>query len=237
MSDQKISQLLPVSAPQSGDVIPAARPLGGGVYGQSALDPQDIANLAPPSDFQPPLVTGRKYSGPMGLGQTIYQAAGNVLFCFPFWASRAFTATAIGVSIPSTAGSGKHVRLGIYNADAPDNGPSSLLLDAGAVAISGTGDISASISQDIAANTLYYLAVICDNSGVNDALFAADSRNNYFYFTASQFFGVDTIDVVSGYFTMPFNNADQAYGALPATYPGTPSVVDNLYVPYLWLKK
>lgn len=87
----------------------------------------------------------------------------NTLYAFPYVSGRAQTADRIGVN--KLSGAGPNVRLGIYqNTSDAVLYPAALLLDAGAVAVAGGGIASLTISQALAADALYWLAIVTDGT-------------------------------------------------------------------------
>lgn len=88
----------------------------------------------------------------------------NRLYGVPFYNAVATTWTKIGVNVDTPGAASKLIRLGIYNADV--NGlPGTRLLDAGTVAADTSGDKEITISQLLAADTLYWLAFVHNDTG------------------------------------------------------------------------
>lgn len=105
----------------------------------------------------PGYATGRWISGecvnPGGTGTGAVSA--DILYTMPFIVGARVTWTTIGLGV--TAGSG-NARLGIYRANT-GGVPDVLVLDAGVVDVSGTGEKTISISQALEVG-FYYLAVV-----------------------------------------------------------------------------
>lgn len=74
-----------------------------------------------------------------------------------------FTADRIGISV-TTAAASTSIRLLIYNSNTAKTLPDTVLLNAGTVDSSTTGDKEITISQALAANTLYWLVVIANGA-------------------------------------------------------------------------
>ena len=82
----------------------------------------------------------------------------NRIYAMPFICPKAITLDRIGIYVSTL--STTTARLGIY----ADNGncyPGTLLLDAGTVDVTATGAKTITINQVLAANTLYWLVIVC----------------------------------------------------------------------------
>ncbi len=91
-------------------------------------------------------------------GGTVALAA-NTLYAIPFRVRERTTFTRLGVEV--TTGAGANGRLGIYNAA---NGvPTALVVDAGNVIFSSTGEKEVTISQTLMPG-LYFIGVVTDNT-------------------------------------------------------------------------
>jgi len=80
------------------------------------------------------------------------------IYAMPFICPKAITLDQIGVYVSTL--STTTARLGIYT----DNGncyPGNLLLDAGTIDVTSTGAKKIAINQALAANTLYWLVIVC----------------------------------------------------------------------------
>lgn len=77
---------------------------------------------------------------------------------YPVYFDRAKTLVQIGVKVVTAGSAGAVVRPVIYNSNA-DGMPGTLLVDGGQLAATTTGDKVATISQVIAANTIYWIGV------------------------------------------------------------------------------
>jgi len=108
------------------------------------------------------------------LAPTLTTTTGNAnsgfLVAYPIFLP-SVTVDRIGCEVTSAAGAGSLGRLGIYNSSSTSNYPSTLLLDAGTVAVSGTtGKKEATINQAITQG-IYWLAYLADTvSGSAPAL-------------------------------------------------------------------
>lgn len=142
----------------------------------------------------------------------------NQVRYFPTVVVTAITLDQLVVEVATAGAAGKLVRLGIYNADS-DWQPTSLVLDAGTVAVDSTGVKTISISQVLAPGR-YLLALNSDGTptlrlirggtrsiGINPILGTSPFRNT---FSASQTFGTlpSTGTAVTAYTTstnLPFD--------------------------------
>lgn len=82
----------------------------------------------------------------------------NRIYAMPFICPKAITIDQVGVYVSTL--STTTARLGIYS----DNGncyPGNLLLDAGTIDVTATGAKKIAINQTLAANTLYWLVIVC----------------------------------------------------------------------------
>jgi hypothetical protein len=127
----------------------------------------------------------------------------NNLRALPFATGKVITLDRIGINV--TTLSAGNVRLGIY-ADDGNGYPGSLVLDAGAQSTGTTGVKELTISQALAANTLYWLAILGD---------AAPTIRTIPIAQCLPFLGLD-----SAYGTALGVGwvAALTYGALPATF-------------------
>jgi hypothetical protein len=82
----------------------------------------------------------------------------NRIYAMPFICPKAITLDRIGVYVSTL--STTTARLGIY-ADDGNCYPGNLLLDAGTIDVTSTGAKKITISQALAANTLYWLVIVC----------------------------------------------------------------------------
>lgn len=111
---------------------------------------------------------GDAYSLPWGMpGWYIPQSSSTcgsngLLFGFLICVSGTRSYDRIGVKV-STAQAGKKVRLGIYEHDADNRWPGALILDAGTVDVSTTGDKEIVIDQELTAG-YYFLTWVGDGS-------------------------------------------------------------------------
>lgn len=177
MSDTKISALTSGVPAQAGDLIPAAREISDGVYGNVSLTADSIASLADgssvPSDFQAPILPGGFYTSPVMFPvQDVPEA--DQMVAAPFWCSYDITWTKIGVTI--LAGEeGAKIRLGVYESG-PDNRPGALLVDAGEVDCSTEGNKELDVSLAIPANTLVWLASVTQTTGTDLTTYLSNGR-------------------------------------------------------------
>lgn len=172
------------------------------------------------------LITDRYHSSPMfSDSYTTAALAANWMMAVPFRIGRESTATRIGIEVTTLNAS--NVVLGIYDSDGDGGMPSSVVLDAGTIDASTTGEKEITISQTLQPG-LYWLAVQAESTptirwgsnldNMGDWMGAASGgANPAAYIRATG----ETYD-----------------GSLPDPFP-TSSVVfiaDTKY-PYIWLRK
>ena len=148
--------------------------------------------------------TGRWYGGRIvnGISDASIAAATGNLYASPYFTGAAETLDRIGIDVLTAGAGGATARLGIYNTTA--GLPSTLLLDAGAVAVDSLGAKPITISQALAANSLYWLVVSFSA--------ACNVRGSY----STPWLGVPALDSDGGVGQSGYGNA--AYGALPASF-------------------
>ncbi|MCK9355817.1 MAG: hypothetical protein M0R22_01525 [Dehalococcoidia bacterium] len=101
--------------------------------------------------------TGSYYGG---TGSNTQQIANNRLYATYLAVARGVTVDRIGTTVYEAAAEG-HLRMGIYRDDDLDAYPESLVLDAGAVDVSTTGEKAVSIDLHLPAG-IYFLAFVSD---------------------------------------------------------------------------
>lgn len=89
-------------------------------------------------------------------GTTSSVLTADTLYCLPFSITVSTTFTEIGMSVSVTTAT--NIRIGIYDSSGTGGYPGALVLDAGTISGSTTGDISISISQILKGN--YWLVYI-----------------------------------------------------------------------------
>lgn len=219
MVDTKISALTDGDPALSTDEIPAAR-AGGNVK----LTAGSIAGLASPSDFQSSIVTGYYYTYKGLETSAAGSLAADTLYAIPIWFSSTETWTRIGIDV-FFADAGKSARLGIYNNSA-SNRPGTLLVDAGTVSVAVAAAVEATISQSLAANTLYWLAIVTDTATAQFRQGSLDVGANTWVY------GVD--DPLQFNDGISFGVA-HAFGALPDPFGTVDTTVGKM--PLIWLRK
>jgi len=164
----------------------------------------------------PGMTPGNYYStvmdGPIGTLPALANTLYGILFYNPVQA----TYTKIGVNV-SVLGVG-NARLGIYSNNSGI--PGSLILDAGTVSVSTTGDKEITISQVLASG--WYFLVLLPSVAVTVTAVVPTTPEN--------FLG----SVSSGVLATTGFTASQAFGALPNNFP-TPTAI-NTAIPRLWLR-
>ena len=154
------------------------------------------------------------------------------LYAIPFWASRGGTADQITAIVTNAGIGGDTCRFGIYNnTSASVLYPSTIVVDSGVVATNSTGAKAVGISQALTAGNLYWLVLTYNQAGAQFGGFAVGG-GAYSAFPALGWTAANPPVAQYGW------SIAQAYGALPATFPGnvgtaTP-MTDNL--PALFLR-
>ena len=129
--------------------------------------------------------------------------AADRLYAVPFVAARAMTVDRITMAV-TVGAAGKKARLGIYNSGA-DGKPLSLLLDAGELAVDGSGVKAITINQSLTKG-LYWLACVSDGT---------PTVRGHYAFATPYGIHVDWSGLISGVFVA------HTYGTLPDPF-GTP---------------
>ncbi len=177
--------------------------------------------------LQLPIRDGRYYTNPLMQYPTsdsfTWANWDGYMVAIPFVAVDTKTWTRIGVNI-STSDAAAVARLGIYS---DNNGaPGSLLADAGEISAAATGAVEATISQELAGGTWYWLAMLV--SGSTAAAYGIDNSARTIPLVAFVFgTGASLLDNNIGSY------ASQSYGALPASFP---SPTEYAEMPYIWLR-
>jgi hypothetical protein len=139
---------------------------------------------------------------------------------FPFW-SGAFDLTVIRIAfrVQAAGGAGAKGRVGIYTSAADGTlYPDALVVDGGEFATDATGVKSATISETLTKDTLYWFAYLGGTSSANVNGFNTDDCWSPL---GHQSFGTKH---------MGWSHS-QTYGALPSTFPsGTPAVLGNFSI-------
>ena len=182
---------------------------------------QGIIDLITPADGQ--FVNGGYRAGYYYPNTTIAPSGtltttADRLYCQPFYIHETHTFTRIGLYFDAS-GSG-NARVGIYNWE--DGLPTTLLLDAGAVAFSANSQVDATISQSLAAG-VYGLAVVF--SATPDVKRQASNSLNQMF--------TGNVDMATGSYFGYY--CSHAYGALPASF-GSPTGVAGTGCPFMWLR-
>jgi len=148
-----------------------------------------------------------------GAGSNTQQIANNRLYATYLAVARDVTLDRIGVTVYEAAAEG-HLRLGIYRDDNLDTYPESLVLDAGVVDVSTTGEKAASIDLCLPAG-IYFLAFVSD--AVPKLWLNADPR-----WRCPMGQGASV-----GYWHNAWQVNSHAYGPLPDTFPSGASGVND----------
>jgi len=148
------------------------------------------------------------------------------MYAMPFIAPKR-TATLDRIAVRTTAGvGGSNIRLGLYaNAGTAENPyPGSLIRDSGNISSAGAAVLADSLSQALTAGALYWM-VVHPSAAISIVCFAVAG--------ASPFLGTDntlSLTPTAGLFV------NQAFGALPSTYPGAPTRITAAPIPAIGLR-
>jgi hypothetical protein len=212
-----------LTTPQSGDSCPLQRDGDDTPY---RFDPSALGGSGLP--LQLPIQDGRYYravnADEFASAVTTDTFDGQIV-ATPFIASQRKTWTKIGMSCTTDA-AGIHARVGIYSSDPSTGLPDALIIDAGELDFSSTGDKEITISQELDGNTLYWLACVMEASAVAECRSIDFVPNNLFFYGADDAAGSSlTSEVV----------ATQAYGSLPSSF-GAASFTSSGSAPLIWLR-
>jgi hypothetical protein len=145
------------------------------------------------------------------LGTTV--ATANAIRALPFVSPQAITVDRLACQI--TAGASGNLRLGIY-ADDGNVYPGTLLVDSGNISTSSTGVVTATVSQALAASTLYWFVFFSSTASIQVRALAASQMTPIVGFVASGFS-----------FPSVGWSASLAFAALPTPYPAAASTIDS----------
>lgn len=156
---------------------------------------------------------------------TTVSVARDVLRAFPFFSGRGGTIDrlAIDVTIAGTVtvGTGK-ARLGIYTSTSDSNlYPDALVLDAGEVVVTTSGNKAITVSQILKANTLYWLVMNHDCDLTAPTFRALSAGQQYAIFgLGPPGWGADSATHITKALT---------YAALPTSYPASGSIGTSIF--------
>jgi hypothetical protein len=138
------------------------------------------------------------------------------MYAVPFLTPKAITIDQIGVYVSTL--STTTARLGIYN-DGGNCYPGTLLLDAGTIDVTATGVKKIAINQALSANSLYWLVIIC---AATPAIYCIPVAAVINILGTSN--ALSTAQYAGLYVA-------QTYGALPSTFPATPTMITAAPIP------
>lgn len=149
----------------------------------------------------------------------------GVLRALPFVSTRGGTLDRIAVQVTTLIASGVG-RCGIYAATSDVNlYPNARILDAGEILTSTTGLKAATINQVLTANTLYWLVYLAGTAAATIRCLAVAG--------CSALLGLDNALGAAPAIGIQVN---QAYGALPATFPAGGSVITAVPIPAIGVR-
>jgi hypothetical protein len=150
----------------------------------------------------------------------------NRLYAMPFPCPKGMTLDRIGVYV-STLGTSAHGRLGVYadlGIGASFVYPGSLVLDAGVYDASTTGAKALTISQALPGDILYWLVLVCDVIHSIYCIPVAGVINMLGHSSA-----LGTAQNAGLY-------VSQTYGALPSTFPSSPTMIVAAPIPAIFVR-
>ena len=241
MADVEIKRIPRINVKKAGTLVgtrPAINLIEGSnitltVSDDSANNEVDVtiaaSGSATPSDFQPAIVTNYYYSSPV----IEYGGAGSPgdgsLTAYPIWFSHTETWTRIVANVETGSGTAtEKIRLGIWSNNA-SNQPGALLVDSGELSLQTISEASATISQVLTANTLYWIGSVANDASTLAATTIASARR-----TLDSLAGIDAIATQLDDSGIAFQRA-YAFAALPDPW-GTPSSL-VASSPAVWLRK
>ena len=143
------------------------------------------------------------------------------MYAMPFISPKAITLDQIGVYVSTL--STTTARLGIYS-DGGNCYPGSRLLDAGTIDVTGTGAKKIAINQALESGKLYWLVIVC---AATPAIYCIPVAAVISILGVSNALG--TAQNAGLYVT-------QAYGALPATFPSSPTLITAAPIPAIFVR-
>lgn len=160
MADTKISDLSALTAPVNSDLAVLVD-VSDTTMAASGTDKKillaDLFGAIMPLSIIPS--TGEYLVWPMGQHATGLDSTVGNMYYMPLWVPKALTADRIAVKVETSGSAGAVLRLGIYAASPTTRKPDSLVLDAGTVDATSTGQKEITISQALTAG-LYWLACV-----------------------------------------------------------------------------
>lgn len=145
----------------------------------------------------------------------------NRLYAMPFPSPKAITLDRIGVYV-STSG-GTNARLGIYS-DGGNTYPGNLLVDAGVISTSSTGAKTLTINQNLTANSVYWLVILCDGT---PSIYCIPVAAVISFLGHSSALG--TAQNCGLYVA-------RTYGDLPGTFPTGPTMITAAPIPAIFVR-
>lgn len=144
----------------------------------------------------------------------------GTLFALPFAVPRGGTLDRIAFQVTTLAASGTG-RCGIYQATSDTNVyPNALIVDSGSLSTASTGLKSATISQALTANTLYWFVYLAGTAAATIRCMALGG--------VRAFMGIDNAIGAAPGFGI---TVAQAFGSLPATFPAGGTVMTAVPIP------
>jgi hypothetical protein len=160
----------------------------------------------------------------------------DAIFAVPFVCSEAKTWTRIGFN-QVTGVDATSARLGIYTAHATTGFPDELVVDAGTIstaAASDGTDREITISQALAANTIYWLAFVAEDPLVMLKMMAESDASSVINDPGVHF--ATGRATSTGRAPLGGYSTTTAFGALPDPFPDFNGMADGGTMPYIWLR-
>lgn len=176
----------------------------------------------PVHELRPRYLTGIWYGLNTGTISADLSLVANRFYATHFPVAHKQTWDRIGIAVQTAGGGGETARLGIYQVGA-DGLPGALVLDAGTVAVDGTGDKEIIISQALAPGW-YFVALLSDSSTAK-----IETMN---LAQANRMFGGNG----PGSQRLGYVQRTQTFGALPDPYGGSVTLIAGASTPQISLR-
>ena len=176
----------------------------------------------PIHELRPRYVSGRWYGLSTGTTSSDLTLVANRLYATFFPVAHKQTWDRIGLDVQTAGGGGELARLGLYSLGT-DGLPGALMLDAGTVAVDGTGDKEIVISHTLAPGW-YFVALLSDSSTAKVETMNLNVSN--------RMFGGST---PAGQ-RLAYVQRSQTFGALPDPFGGSLTFVTGASTPQVSLR-
>lgn len=208
----------------AGQNIGGMFPLPNGQYAQTVIPVDASGNVAIAVPNHPGFVSGRYYIPHYFNAPTTGTLSTGFVYYIYFYTPVIASFDRICINVSTQASAGNTARLGIYNVTSGGITPSSLIVDAGDVAIDSIGAKEATINATLSPG--WYALAVAQSGG--SAVFSTIGSS-----AAIGGFVLGTTSVSTSFNTC--SRASQSYGSLPSTAP-TSSFTLQTGAPVVWLR-